>query len=513
MMSLIFLLIGFGIGIPLGIYLQNRKIKKAKESAKKIIESAKFEAEQIKRKQELEHKEYLLKLKQDFEKQTKEKRVELQNLERRLLQKEENLERRFNFLEEKEKQLNQKLNEILEKEKQVNKLKEKLVEVLNKEKEFLYKISNLTPQQAKEILLQKIENELKKEKALRLKQLEEEIKQTATKRAREILTLAMQKVCVDHTQETTISVVQLPSDEMKGRIIGREGRNIRTFEMLTGVDLVIDDTPETITISCFDPVRREIARVALEKLIQDGRIHPARIEEVVEKTKQEIYQQIIEAGKEVCLETGVHNLHPELIKLLGRLKFRTSFGQNALQHSKEVALLMGNLASELGLDAKIAKRIGLLHDIGKAVDHQIEGTHAQIGAELVKKFGESELVIQAIRSHHEETEPKNIYAVLAIIADAISATRPGARRETLESYIQRLQKLESIAKSFEGVQNCYAIQAGREIRVIVEPSKVSDQDAIILARQIKKKIEEETEYPGQIKITVIRETRAVEYAK
>jgi ribonuclease Y len=343
--------------------------------------------------------------------------------------------------------------------------------------------------------------------------MEDGVKEESEKKAKEIISLAIQRCAVEHTTETTVSVVPLPNDEIKGRIIGREGRNIRAFEMATGVDLVIDDTPEAVNLSSFDPIRREVARISLDKLVQDGRIHPARIEEIVEKTKQEFDKQLMEEGKAVSFEVGIHNLHPELIKLLGKLKYRTSFGQNALQHSKEVAFIMNILASELGLDTRLAKRAGLLHDLGKAVDHQVEGTHSQIGADLLRKYGENETVVNAAESHHEEKEFKSLYSLLALIADAISASRPGARRETLETYIKRLTQLETIANSFEGVDKSYAIQAGREIRVIVHPNKIKDEEITLLAHELKKKIEQEMEYPGNIKITVVRETRAVEYAK
>jgi ribonuclease Y len=371
----------------------------------------------------------------------------------------------------------------------------------------------LTPEEARELLLKRYEEELKEEKARMIKNMEEEIKEEADKKAKDIISLAIQRCAVEHTTEATVSVVQLPNDEIKGRIIGREGRNIRAFEMATGVDLVIDDTPEAVSLSSFDPIRREIARIALEKLVQDGRIHPARIEEVVEKTKQEFDKKLMEEGKSAAFEVGIHNLHPELMKLLGKLKFRTSFGQNALQHSKEVAFIMNILASELGLDGRIAKRVGLLHDIGKAVDHQVEGTHAQIGADLLRKYGESEIVINAAEAHHEEAEFKSLYVLLALIADAISASRPGARRETLETYLKRLKQLEDLANSFEGVEKSYAISAGREIRVIVQPNKISDNEIVLLAHQIKKRIEQQLDYPGNIKITVIKETRAIDYAK
>ena len=385
--------------------------------------------------------------------------------------------------------------------------------MIEEEKEKLKRISSLSPQEARELLLQRFEEELRGEKAKMIREMEDQVKEEADGKAKEIISQAIQRCAVEHTTESTVSVVALPNDEIKGRIIGREGRNIRTFEMCTGVDLIIDDTPEAVSMSGFDPIRREIARLSLEKLVQDGRIHPARIEEIVEKTKQEFDKKLIEEGKLAAFDVGIHNLHPELIKLLGKLKYRTSFGQNALQHSKEVAIMMGILASELELNPTIAKRAGLLHDIGKAIDHQVEGTHAQLGAALLLKYGENELVINSAEAHHEDTEFKSLYALLTLVADAISASRPGARRETLETYIKRLRQLESTANSFEGVDKSFAIQAGREIRVIVQPNKVGDGEISLLARDIKKKLEQEIDYPGNIKITIIRETRAVDYAK
>jgi ribonuclease Y len=388
-----------------------------------------------------------------------------------------------------------------------------LEHLIEEEKEKLKRISSLTPQEARELLLRRYEEELRGEKAKMIREAEDAVREESEEKAKEIISQAIQRCAVEHTTETTVSVVPLPNDEIKGRIIGREGRNIRTFEMFTGVDLIIDDTPEAVSLSGFDPIRREIARLSLEKLVQDGRIHPARIEEIVEKTKQEFDKKLMEEGKAAGYEVGIHNLHPELIKLLGKLKYRTSFGQNALQHSKEVAIIMGILASELDLDPRIAKRAGLLHDVGKAIDHQVEGTHAQIGADLLKKYGEHELVINAAEAHHEETEFSSLYSLLALVADAISASRPGARRETLETYIKRLRQLETAANSFEGVDKSFAIQAGREIRVIVQPNKVKDDEINLLAHEIKKKLEQEMDYPGNIKVTVIRETRAVDYAK
>jgi len=500
-------------GFLLAQFITKFNLKKAKEASFKILKEAKQQAEQILRKADLDAKEMIYKSRLNFEKETTQKKEELLQLERKLFQREENLEKRLEFIENKEKDIAQREEEIKTLQESLFKEKEKLKALIEEEKEKLQRISSLTPQEAREILLKRFDEELKIEKARRIREIEEEIKEESEKKAKEIISLALQRCAVEHTTETTVSVVHLPNDEIKGRIIGREGRNIRTFEMVTGVDLVIDDTPEAVSISCFDPVRREIARLSLERLVADGRIHPARIEEVVEKTKKEFESRLIEEGRQVTFEVGVHNLHPEVIKLLGKLKYRTSFGQNALQHSKEVAFIMGILASELGLDARLAKRAGLLHDIGKAVDHQVEGTHAKIGAELLRKYGENEIIINVAEAHHEEAEFKSVYAVLGLVSDAVSASRPGARRETLETYIKRLKDLENIATSFEGVEKAFAIQAGREVRVIVIPTKVKDEEMPLLAMEIKKRIEKEMEYPGQIKITVIRETRTIEYAK
>jgi len=452
-------------------------------------------------------------MRQDFERETKDRRQEIANLERRLAQKEENIDRRLDLLEKKEREIEQR-HELARKQEEAIKAKENhLVSLIAEEKERLQKISSLSIEEARQILLSRLSDELTSEKAVLIRRQEEEMRSTVDKKAKEIISLAIQRCAADHAVESTVSVVTLPSDEMKGRVIGREGRNIRAFEMATGVDVIIDDTPEAVTLSAFDTVRREIARLSLEKLISDGRIHPGRIEEVVEKTRQEMDEKIKEEGERATFEAGVDGLSPEIIKLLGRLKYRTSFGQNALQHSKEVSFLLGMMASEMGLDFKLGRRIGLLHDIGKAVDHQIEGTHAKIGADLARKYNEPVEVVHAIEAHHEEAEPKSFFAVLAVAADAISAARPGARRETLETYIKRLEKLESIANLFKGVEKSFAIQAGREIRVVVQPEKISDSEAVNLSREIRKKIEEGMEYPGQIKVTVIRETRAIEYAK
>ncbi|MCM8792393.1 MAG: ribonuclease Y [Candidatus Omnitrophica bacterium] len=493
--------------------IAEKRIKSAEIKAKEIIEEANRQIENRRRELEIETKEEFLRLRQEFEQQTKERRQELAELEKRLTVKEENLERRLEIIERKEKEAETRLEGVARQEESIKNKENQLIQLINEEKERLQKISSLSPEEAKKILLMRLNEELNVEKAALIKKMEEELFQQADKKAKEIISLAIQRCAVEHTVESTISVVNLPNEEMKGRIIGREGRNIRALEMATGVDVIIDDTPEAVTLSAFDPVRREIARISLERLITDGRIHPARIEEIVEKTTKELEEQIKEEGERTLVEVGITGLHPELIRLLGRLKYRTSFGQNALQHAKEVAYLLGIMASELNLDWRLARRIGLLHDIGKAVDHQIEGTHAKIGAELARKFGELPEVIYAIEAHHEEEPFKNIYGVLACAADAISASRPGARKETLETFIKRLEKLETIANLFKGVEKSYAIQAGREIRVIVQPDKISDAEMVNLAREIKKKIEEDMEYSGQIKVTVIRETRVIEYAK
>ncbi len=500
-------------GYALRKHIAEKKIQDAESKAQHILEQARKEAQDKHREVELEAKDLLYRVRQDFERETKDRRQEISNMEKRLSQKEENIDRRLDLLEKKEKELETK-HENIRKQEEALKVKDlQLHALIAEEKERLQKISTLSAEEAKQILLSRMKEELTNEKAVLIKRQEEDIRSMSDKKAREILSLAIQKCAAEHTVESTVSVVTLPNDEMKGRVIGREGRNIRALEMATGVDVIIDDTPEAVTISAFDAVRREIARLSLEKLLADGRIHPGRIEEIVEKTKKEMDEKIREEGERAAFEAGVNGLHPEIIKLLGRLKYRTSFGQNALQHSKETSFLLGAMASELGLDFKLSRRIGLLHDIGKAVDHQVEGTHAKLGAELAKKYGEAPEVVSAIEAHHEETAPQSLYAVLAIAADAISAARPGARRETLETYVKRLEKLESIANLFKGVEKSFAIQAGREIRVIVQPEKISDAEAVNMSREIRKKIEEGMEYPGQIKVTVIRETRAIEYAK
>lgn len=506
-------LIATYLGYFLRKYLAEKKIQNAEAQAQYILEQAKKEAQDRRREVELEAKDLLYRLRSDFDRETKDRRQEMSNLEKRLAQKEENIDRRLELLEKKEKEIDTKHENIRKQEETLKAKENQLHSLIAEEKERLQKISSLSAEEAKQILLSRLNEELNAEKAVFIKRQEEELRSASDKKAREILSLAIERCAAEHTVESTVSVVTLPNDEMKGRVIGREGRNIRALEMATGVDVIIDDTPEAVTLSAFDTVRREIARLSLEKLIADGRIHPGRIEEIVEKTKKEMDDKIREEGERAAFDSAINGLHPELIKLLGRLKYRTSFGQNALQHSKEVSFLLGIMASELKLDFKLARRIGLLHDIGKAVDHQVEGTHAKIGADLARKYNESQEVVAAIEAHHEETQPQSLYAFLAVAADAISASRPGARRETLETYIKRLDKLESIANLFKGVEKSFAIQAGREIRVVVQPEKISDTDAVNLARDIRKKIEEGLEYPGQIKVTVIRETRAIEYAK
>jgi ribonuclease Y len=505
--------IAFVIGYLLRKYHANKKLKGAEDKANKMLDSAKVEADKIRHGAELQAKDMLLKLRNEFERETKDRRQELIVLEKRLIQKEENIDRKVDIIDRKEKDVERREHSLGDKERGIVQKEKQLDQVLQKEREKLQSISGMTREEAKQLLLKRLEDEVKQEAAIMIKKTEDEAKEKADKEARKIIGLAIQRCAADHAVETTVSVVNLPNDEMKGRIIGREGRNIRALEIATGVDVIIDDTPGAVTLSGFDPIKREIAKISLEKLIQDGRIHPGRIEEVVEKSKKEMDNNIKEEGEKALFEIGLHGVHPEIVKLLGRLKYRTSYGQNVLQHSKESAYLMGVMASELKLDATLAKRIGLIHDIGKAVSHEVEGTHSKLGADLARKYGESENICHAIEAHHQDIEPKTLLAVLVQAADAVSASRPGARRETLEIYVKRLEKLESIADSFKGVEKAFAIQAGREIRVVVQPEKISDAQAAVLARDITKKIEEGLEYPGQIKVTVIRETRAVEYAK
>ena len=478
----------------------------AEEKARNIIDEALKTAETKKREALLEAKEESLKTKNELEKETRERRNELQKYEKRVLAKEESVDRKADAIERKEAEYTAKEAELRKKEKKVDELHDQGVQELER-------ISGLTSEQAKDYLLKSVEDEVKIDTAKLYKELESKAKEDAAKKAKEYVVTAIQKCAVDHVSETTISVVQLPSDEMKGRIIGREGRNIRTLETLTGVDLIIDDTPEAVVLSAFDPIRREVARIALEKLIVDGRIHPARIEEMVEKAQREVESMIREEGENATLEIGVHGIHPELIRLLGRMKFRSSYGQNALKHSIEVAQLSGLLAAEVGTDVRMAKRAGLLHDIGKSIDHEVEGSHIQIGVDLCRKYKESALVINAVEAHHGDVEPESLIACIVQAADAISAARPGARRETLETYTNRLKQLEDITNSFKGVDKSFAIQAGREVRIMVLPDHVNDADMVLLARDISKQIEAELEYPGQIKVNVIRESRVVDYAK
>lgn len=508
--DIISILLGIAVGIIAGYFVRKNiyesKIGQANSEADRIIKQAEDDSKRIHKEKLLEAQEEIHKLRTESERENKERRSDLQKFERRVIQKEEILDKKLQNLEQKETSLGDKLKNVAKKEEEIEAIKTQQLEKLES-------ISGITSDKAKEIILTNAERDVRREMSIMIKEIESQAKEEAEKKSREIIGYAIQKCAADHVAETTVTVVNLPNDEMKGRIIGREGRNIRTLETLTGIDLIIDDTPEAVILSGFAPIRREVARIALEKLIADGRIHPARIEEMVDKARKEVENIIKEYGEQAAFETGVHGLHPELVKLLGRLNYRTSYGQNVLKHSIEVAHIAGIMAAEIGADIRLAKRAGLLHDIGKAVDHEMEGTHVEIGMDLLKRYKESKEVIHAMSTHHGDYEPQTIEAVLVTAADAISAARPGARRETLEAYIRRLEKLEEIANSYEGVDKSFAIQAGREIRIMVKPENVSDEDIHLLARDMTKRIEDELEYPGQIKVSIIRETRAIEYAK
>ena len=504
------ILISLAIGIPVGMVIRKKiaesKIESAEQEAKRVVDLAKVEAENMKKEEIFKAKEEIMNSRKELDQEIKERRSEVQKQESRMIQKEENLDRRSENLEKKERDLDKEYQSLENQKEEVNKVYEKQVEELQK-------IASLSKDEAREYLLNEMDKEITTEKAKLIRELNQKAKEDANKNAKEIISYAVQKCAADHTSETTVSIVSLPSDEMKGRIIGREGRHIKALETLTGIDLIIDDTPEAVILSGFDPLRREVARIALEKLIDDGRIHPAKIEEMVEKAKEELNTIIKEEGERAALETGVNNLHPDIIRLLGKLKYRTSYGQNVLSHSIEVSNLARIMAEELGLDAKRARRAGLLHDIGKALDHDMEGTHVQIGVDILKKYKENPLIINAVEAHHGDVEPQTLEAVLVQAADAISASRPGARRETLEAYIKRLENLESIADSFDGVEKSFAIQAGREVRIIVKPDRITDDQMTVLARDVSKRIEDEMDYPGQIKVNIIREKRVVDYAK
>ena len=503
-------IVALALGLAAGYFYRKnameKKLGQTEEYARNLLDEATRKAEDKKKEAVLEAKEEIIRLKNELDKEIRDRRSEVTRAERRVNQREEQFDKKLDNLELREEQLNEKY-------KEAERLQEEAEGMHARQKEELERVANMTSDEAKNILIDRVQKDAYHDAAVMVREIEARAKEEADKKARDIISTAIQKCAADHVAETTVSVVALPNDDMKGRIIGREGRNIRTLETATGVDLIIDDTPEAVIISAFDPVRREIARIALEKLLTDGRIHPARIEEMVEKAKREVDNQIREAGEQAIFETNLHGIHPELVKLLGRMRYRTSYGQNVLRHSIEVSHLAGVMAAELGADVQLAKRAGLLHDIGKAIDHEVEGTHVTIGADLAKKFHENDMVVNAIMAHHNDVEPASVEAVLVQAADAISAARPGARRESLENYIKRLEKLESIAYSFDGVETCYAIQSGREVRIIVKPEDVNDAGTLILAKEIVKKIEREMEYPGQIKVNVIRETRAVDFAK
>ena len=503
---LISLAIGFVIGMITRKKIAESKIESAEQEAKRVVDLAKVEAENMRKEEIFKAKEEIMNSRKELDQEIKERRSEIQKQESRMIQKEENLDKRSENLEKKEQEIDREYQSLENQKDEVNKLYEKQVEELQR-------VASLSKEEARNYLLSEMEKEITTEKAKLIKDLNQKAKEESVKNAKEIISYAVQKCAADHTSETTVSIVNLPNDEMKGRIIGREGRNIKALETLTGIDLIIDDTPEAVILSGFDPLRREVARIALEKLIEDGRIHPAKIEEMVEKAKEELNTTIKEEGERAALETGVNNLHPDIIRLLGKLKYRTSYGQNVLSHSIEVSNLARIMAEELGLDAKRARRAGLLHDIGKALDHDMEGTHVQIGVDILRKYKENPLVINAVEAHHGDVEPQTMEAVLIQAADAISASRPGARRETLEAYIKRLESLETIADSFDGVEKSFAIQAGREVRIIVKPDRISDDQMTVLARDVSKRIEEEMDYPGQIKVNIIREKRVVDYAK
>lgn len=517
LLFIIILIVACGVGLLAGFFIRKivgeSRLESAEKNAEKIIAEAKKGAEMLEKEAQLQAKDTLYQTKADFDQEMAGKRAELQKLETRLLQREENIDKKVDVLDSKEIEINKKEGALAEKENWVKEQDKKYEALLSQEKARLEKIANITSEEAKKLLMERMENEARHDAAKKIKSIEDELKEQAAKKAKEIISLAVQRYAGEYVMEKTVSLVNLPNEEMKGRIIGREGRNIRALEAATGVDLIIDDTPEAVIISGFNPVRREVAKTALERLISDGRIHPARIEEIVAKVEQEIEAGIKEAGEQAALDVGVHGLHPEVIKMIGKLKYRTSFAQNIYQHSLEVAFLCGIMASELNLNVKQARRVGLLHDIGKAVDHEVEGPHATIGADLAKKYGESEEVVHAIAAHHDEVDPNNILAVLVQAADALSGARPGARREMLETYVKRLEDLERVANSFSGVEKSYAIQAGREVRIIVQNEQISEEESLMLSQDIARKIEKELNYPGQIKVTVIRETRAVEYAK